>query len=790
MKRKKIAFFTICSNNYMAYAKVLFASARRYHPDASYFICLVDEKLDQDGLYPPDAALILAHELGIPDFDCFAFQYDIMELNTAVKPFMFLKLFKDFDQVIYLDPDIEIFRPMESVFDALDDGASFVLTPHLCSPAENDAYPNDIVIMLAGIYNLGFLGCSRTSETERILRWWARRLRFECISKQEAGIFVDQKFMDLVPGFAEHCHILRDVTVNVAYWNLAQRSLTQEGENCFVDGRPLTFFHYSGVEPGNTNLLSKYSRWFRDEAMLPQLRALLRGYFQKLKSFGHGDVPSGTYAYGKFASGTPIHSLVRRMFRERYLPWSGNPFETFEEILHLPFADANRFSESFIITNFMKYILDQFTWLQIHFNPRETHKIEPFVRWYIEHAATQIGLDPRMIERVAERAGRRRFVANAGRLGRDRQSRPDVTVVGYLKMAGGVGEAGRQTVRALTQTGLEVDAHDVALGVVADRDDASCDHLLSPDVSGRVQVYHINADQLPAVMDQIKSRTNEDAYRIVVPFWELAEFPDAWRPAIDLVDEVWAPSRFIQTALVKKVRRPVTYMPMALCFDAPPQFDRRYFSIPDDKFLFFFAFDFLSFQERKNPRGVYRAFREAFPRNGSRSDVGLVIKSLNGGYASGQLAELRDEMAGDPNVTLIDGTFTRPETLGLIGACDCILSLHRSEGLGLLVAEALAMGKPVIATDYSATTEFIRPSTGYSVNYRLISVEDGQYPFAAGQWAEPDIHHAAWLMRKVRDDPATAARKAEQGRQYIVDEHGDQHVAALQRARLQEIGLA
>src|SRR5450759_3539742 len=123
----KRAFFTICSNNYVALAKVLLESARQHHPEADLFLCLVDEKLEQPGLYPENCKLLLANEIGIPDFNSFAFQYDIMELNTAVKPFVFLKLFRDgFDQIIYFDPDIEIFRPLESVFAALDSGASFV----------------------------------------------------------------------------------------------------------------------------------------------------------------------------------------------------------------------------------------------------------------------------------------------------------------------------------------------------------------------------------------------------------------------------------------------------------------------------------------------------------------------------------------------------------------------------------------------------------------------------------------------------------------------------------------
>jgi len=242
VSKKKLAVFTICSNNYVAYARTLLNCVRLHHPDADRFLCLVDAPLKMEGLYPDDCQLILASDLGIPDFETFAFQYQLLEINTAVKPFVILRLFEqDYDQVIYFDPDIELFRPLDSVTDALQNGASFVLTPHVCLPADDDWAPNDVTFMQAGIYNLGFLACGRQSDSERLLRWWARRLRYQCISKPEFGIFVDQKFMDLIPGFSDNCRILRDPTLNVAYWNLSQRSLQREGRSWLVDGQPLPF---------------------------------------------------------------------------------------------------------------------------------------------------------------------------------------------------------------------------------------------------------------------------------------------------------------------------------------------------------------------------------------------------------------------------------------------------------------------------------------------------------------------------------------------------------------------
>ncbi|MEP6880533.1 MAG: hypothetical protein ABI866_01005, partial [Dokdonella sp.] len=343
------AIFTICSNNYVPMAKVLLESARRHHPDAALYLCLADEALIDQRFYPEGCTVVRADALEIPDFRDFAFRYDVMEFNTALKPFMFRHLLaRGHRGVIYLDPDVEIHSPLESVIDLIEDGASFVLTPHLTEPAEREDYPDDIGIMRAGIFNLGFLGVGASEEADRILRWWSRKLRFHCINEQESGIFVDQKFMDLVPGFADHARVLRDKTCNVAFWNIYQRELTRSSDGWYVDGRPLCFFHFSGINVNDKSRLSKHTDAFSDLDECNALGALVSAYIDRLIANGHGSIPPGIYSYGRFASGTPICKQVRQMYRDSHTQWAlGDPFETYEEYLHLtcvPRAGSSRFS--------------------------------------------------------------------------------------------------------------------------------------------------------------------------------------------------------------------------------------------------------------------------------------------------------------------------------------------------------------------------------------------------------------------------------------------------------------
>lgn len=783
---KGTAIFTICSNNYLPSARTFFDSVRRHHPDADLFLCLADRPLETEGFYDPDWKMVAAEHLGIPDFAGFSFRYDIMEFNTALKPFMFQHLLErlGYDIVLYFDPDIEVFRPLNLIVAKLSQGASFFLTPHLCSPCENECDPNDITIMRAGIYNLGFLGVARGEEANRVIDWWARRLRYQCINAQPEGIFVDQKFMDLVPGFAPHAYISHDTTLNVAYWNLPERHLEMRDGAWFVDGRPLTFYHYSGFDPNCPARLSKHDSRF-DGSMPEPLRCLTGAYAETLLKNGYRTLSGIAYAYDRFASGTVIHPFVRQMFRQWHKIWPDDPFFTYEAFLHEPWPGASRRRPGHVVTNFMKFLYDTFPHLRIRLDLANPDHVVELVNWYVMDAAEDLLFDLPLVEPEAARLGALKrplpVVLRGGGYGKN------VTVVGYLRTASGVGEVGRQTVRTLAAGGLKVEGYDVAIGVASARDDKSCDGLLVERGSAPVQIFNVNADQLPIVIEATHPHLRQPALKISIPFWELGHYPETWLPAFNLVDEIWAPSRFIQKALAGRVDRPVIHMPVAIEVEPHPPLPRARFGLPESRFLFFYAFDFLSFVERKNPLAAISAFRQAFPRQG---DATLVFKSLNGALMPEKLDALRQEIGGHPDIILLDQTLSRADTLGLMATADAVLSLHRSEGFGLLLAEAMLLGKPTIATGYSASRELVTEETGYPVGYQLVPVKDGEYPFAAGQkWAAPDIAHAAWIMRGLRNDPTRAAGRVVKGQDYLRRYYSRTAVAELQARRLRILGV-
>lgn len=793
MAAGKLALFTICSNNYMPMVRAWVDSARRHHPEARLHLCLADRAVDEAGFYPDSVTLVEAHRLPIPDFEEFAFRYDMMEFNTALKPFMFRHLLaQGFDSVLYFDPDIEIFAPLEPILAPIGRGASLVLTPHLTRPAEGDAFPDDLGIMRAGVYNLGFLGVGAGPEADEILRWWSRRLRYDCINAQDRGLFVDQKFLDLAPGFGDHVVVLRDTSCNVAYWNLSQRRLERTSDGGWsVDGRALTFFHFSGFSPLDRSTLSKYTLGFRDDAIEPPLAALIARYAASLLHHGHGTAPAPAYAYGHFASGALIPDRVRRMFRERHAGWFGeDPFDSYEAFIDLPITHQVHGDARAAVTHLMEDVRQREPDLLSRFSPATRQGVDDYTRWFVQHGHRLIE-ERRLLAPMIARFGAADD-ADAGAAG---GRLPRVTLIGYLRLALGVGEAGRQLLRSLCQAGIDARGLPIALNSASNPVETGLDSLFVTSADTEIELYSVNADQLGQVIDHLGERVSSSAHRIMMPFWELEEFPAAWHEAFSRVEEIWAPTRFIQAALVRATDKPVHHMPLLLDFDTDGIVaDRAKFGLPDKRFLFFFAFDYFSFVERKNPHGSVEAFRRAFA---GRDDVALVIKTQNFAAhcaASGDDADARalhDLIEGDPRCILIDATLSRADTLSLIASCDAVVSLHRSEGLGLLVAEAMALGRPVIATDYSATNDLLTPATGWPVDFRLVPVKAGQYPFHEGQiWAEPDPSHAAWQMRRVVADAEDREARVRAARELLAKIHSPAACADRIRSRLAAIAAS
>jgi hypothetical protein len=247
--------FTIVSRNYAAQAATLMESLAIAEPKARRVVIATDGPIPA---LERLAEVIDAREVGAP-YNAMSVYYDALELNTAVKPYVFRRFLTEpgVASATYLDPDIFVFRPLDAVREGLAQ-SQVALTPHLTRPLLGSAMPNDHAILQSGSYNLGFCAARAEPKVVDLMAWWADRCEFDCRVDLKNGLFTDQRWMDLAPGFVDSLSVLRTPTLNLAYWNLESRTLARGPDGWTVDGEPLGFFHFSGFDPARPDVLSKH----------------------------------------------------------------------------------------------------------------------------------------------------------------------------------------------------------------------------------------------------------------------------------------------------------------------------------------------------------------------------------------------------------------------------------------------------------------------------------------------------------------------------------------------------
>ena len=261
--------FTLCSNNYLAQAKVLGDSFGKHHPAIEFIIGLVDtfhSSIDYSAF--SDLTILQVSEIDIPEFGDMERKYNIVELNTSVKPFYFTHIFKflNADKIIYLDPDTQIFSPLEEALDLLDN-YNIIITPQNCTPIDDGHSPSDIHLLGTGVFNLGFFALSNHEKVRSFLKWWTKRLVKYGFADERNNMFFDQVWINLVPVFFDNYYILKHPGYNMAPSNLHERQMTKDnmGKWFLNEQYPLRFYHFSGFKFSNPELMCSYSNRYTFE---------------------------------------------------------------------------------------------------------------------------------------------------------------------------------------------------------------------------------------------------------------------------------------------------------------------------------------------------------------------------------------------------------------------------------------------------------------------------------------------------------------------------------------------
>lgn len=930
---RRIGVFTIASKNYLPYVRVLLKSVAALHPEYSLYFCLADKI---EGMFDPSKEIFEIVEsdgIGIPNFHDMCVRYDIMEFNTAVKPFMFRWLLDntDLDSVIYLDPDIRAYSRFDKLEELLSSDTSVVLTPHITMPVEDRRNPSDYHMLQSGVFNLGFAAVNRTTEAREYVEWWGRRLASHADCDFSRNLFTDQRWCDLAPCFLDQLQILKTPGYNVAYWNLAHRAVYKERSEWRVNRNPLVFFHFSGVNAGNEDVVSKHQNRFT-WADIPDCKPLFDAYREELLREGWEQCRTWHYAYDDTVEGLRIAPVVRRLYKASYPEPQNFPRTTVTakllELCNGPSAMLTQCGSG-TVTNLMYMIYSSRPDLQAAFSLKDPGGVDSFRAWYASKGLHEYGLSSELLPQSATRVasvtsahdapapdqsaypianawdalplrakrlllriskqldvlhdrqvqvtssaefnepippihtcgaridsltapaplpqklengryisvlmhmiwasrpdlraafdvtkveGQASFLtwfdASAHReyglkdresveqgasvaktqgspSSRDSFGHPGANLVGYAHAELGMGEHVRMSAAALDGTDVNYAVLNFNLGV-ASRQRASLDHgQLTRQNSYSTNIFHINADQMLTAYCRLGRNFFINRYNVGYWAWELSRCPIEWLPVIKMIDEIWAPSRFIQNAFAQIADVPVQYMP--LCVTLPPvrRLERAQLGLPRDAFVFLYTFDFYSFLDRKNPLAAIRAFKTAFPR--STNKACLVLKVMNGDERAPTWKQMLELINGDPRIVIINRTLDRSDVLSLFEMSDCFISLHRSEGFGRGPAEAMYLGKPVIATNYSGNTDFTLPGNSCLVDFTLIPVGEGQYPFHHNQeWADADVEHAAWYMKRLFDDQRYGREIGARGRAFIHENFSQRAIGSRYEARLRELKL-
>jgi hypothetical protein len=325
----------VIARNYISYTRSMVESFRKYNPGIDVYILVTDAN---DGYIKPESEnfkVIFMDELLCDDLLKMFFIYDIFEATCALKPFFIEHILDKYNitKLLYIDSDILFTADISETWKLLDD-YSLIITPHLLDPIPTDDkyIRNEMNILRCGTFNMGFLAVANSADARAFLAWWKSRLQ-KYASRDDTPLYVDQKWINLVPGYLNNVLILRDPGYNVGYWNLCNRKITINNGKILVNGLPLRFFHFSGLDLENLNQIVKWPNWYwytlKD---FPALWPLFKQFKESVLRNGHAETKNWPYAYNYFDNGVPIAKIIRRIYRQLDMNNStakfGNPFST------------------------------------------------------------------------------------------------------------------------------------------------------------------------------------------------------------------------------------------------------------------------------------------------------------------------------------------------------------------------------------------------------------------------------------------------------------------------------
>ncbi len=775
--------FTVVPYRHILKAELLAESFLLSHQNAKFVLAVID-KPTRIHLHGKDGIQYLSvnelHELK-QQFSNLALALSEEQLIDYVLPRIAKSLLSISDTLIYFEPETFVLSELTDLIDASIE-AELVLVPRRLTPAVADGLNPTGEFIWEDFYDSGLFAIN--SSKHDFVNWWCKQ------TEMNVDLVDSTKFDFLYQASTLFdARILKDQSFGLSFFNFDERRLTQEDESrWFVNGKALHSVYFKGYEidkPYWSSIFINDKSRFLLTSSLPHQK-LHKQYRDLLIHSTEHSLPNHfssneKYGWSELLPGYELTPGIRHVFRTEWIEGSAEildlitPFGTksineFIEWLEGASSIAGPLVQRFVLAIFIDRpdIYRDF----VHGNAVD---YDGLGRWIKDFGRSEYPISRLVSYKPPVKVN----VLDRGR------SKTGIDVIGSLNSEHGLGEAGRLLVEALATTTEKISTISYSPVGVRGR------HPFKPDniSENMTTVVALNPEQTRDLWKMYGTQFRKDRYVIGQWFWELEIAPSWYKAAFGerLVDELWAPTRFIEQMLLKSVPShiPVHYMPLPF---VSPRIDTN-FSIEDlgleRRFTFLFTFDFGSVMKRKNPGAVIAAFKQAFKENEGPQ---LIVKSINGRIRQKEYEELLWSCNGRKDIFLIDEYFDNDKNAALIANCDCYVSLHRSEGLGLTLAEAMLLEKPVIATNYSGNLDFMNTETGFLVpwEYTEVGQDAAAYPSHA-RWAEPNIDAASEYMRYVYCNPAISSDIGKRARQHIETHFSPLVTGAKMASRLREV---